>query len=277
MSIASASVCALVLAGRRSTGTPDPIAAAAGVPVKALVQINGRTMLERVVSSLHRCPEIGEIHVSLPDDVTLSGYPQLAAEFAAGALQRVPPAASPSASVREFVTARVQRQTVLATTADHPLLTSEMVQEFLRSFAASGAEAAVALTDAPRIAARYPASRRTQLRFTDGRFTGCNLFAFHGAGALHVLDFWRQIDQHRKHPWQLARALGSGTLALYLCGRLSLPNAIARLSERSGSRLHAVQLEDPHAGIDVDKLEDLQLVTSILEQRENARTEAGAL
>lgn len=271
MSTPPTAVCALVLAGRRPAGAADPVAASAGVPIKAFVPINGRSMLERVVSTLRACPSIAEIHVSLPDDVDLaSGCPALAPAFADGTLHRVAPQSSPSASVRAFATGRVLRQTVLVTTADHPLLTREMVEEFLRAWAAAAPEAAVALTDAPRIAALYPGARRTQLRFADGSFTGCNLFGFQGPGALRVLDFWGRLDGHRKQPWRFAQALGWTTLSLYLAGRLTLAAALARLSERSACRLHGVRLADPHAGIDVNKLDDLRLATWIIEQRENA-------
>jgi hypothetical protein len=143
-----------------------------------------------------------------------------------------------------------------------------MVDEFLRAFAAGGAEAGVALTDAEHIAARYPRNRRTRLMFADGRFTGCNLFAFRGAGAARVLEFWRRVDRHRKQPWRIAHALGWGTLALYLLRRLSLDEVFERFGRRVGCRLRAIRLTDPHAGIDVDTPADLQLVREIIARRE---------
>ncbi len=263
-------VSALVLAGRRGSSRSDVVAAAGGQAVKALVEINGKTMIERVITTLRESGAVTEIHLCLPDDLELAPtQSRLVAELAEKALFRAPTAFSPSASVRQFVAPRLERETVLVTTADHPLLTPVMVTEFLRGFSASGAEVAVALTRTDAIVARYPESRRTRLTFADGDFSGCNLFAFRGQGATLVLDFWRRVEQHRKQPWRIAHALGWGTLLLYLCRRLSLARLFARLSRRSGTRLHAVLLEDPHAGIDVDTVEDLRLVRSIIAQREN--------
>lgn len=265
----SGPVSALILAGRRGSGRPDVVAAAGGQAVKALVEINGKAMIDRVVTTLRQSGAVAEIHLCLPDDLDLSSSrSRVATELAEGTLFRVPTAPSPSASVRQFVAPRLAQKTVLVTTADHPLLTPAMVIEFLRGFSASGAEVAAALTRTDAIVARYPESRRTRLAFADGDFSGCNLFAFRGPGATRVLDFWRRVEQHRKQPWRIAHALGWVTLLLYLCRRLSLAALFARLSRRAGTRLHAVLLEDPHAGIDVDTVEDLQLVTSIITKRE---------
>lgn len=264
-------VTVLILAGRRTVGPPDAVAAAGGRSLKAFVDINGVPMLERVVRTLRQTQGIGEIHLCLPAETDLAeGGPGLAAALTAGDWARTVPAESPSASVGGFVAPRLDRQTVLVTTADHPLLTPEMVDEFLRAFAASGAEAGVALTDAACIAARYPRNRRTRLAFADGRFTGCNLFAFRGAGAARVLEFWRRVDRHRKQPWRIAHALGWGTLALYLLRRLSLDEVFERFGRRVGCRLRAIRLTDPHAGIDVDTPADLSLVREIITRRETA-------
>lgn len=269
MTTGAGAVTVLILAGRRTVGPPDAVATAGGRSLKAFVEINGRSMLERVVSTLRQSPGGGDIHLCLPDEVDLAeGGPGLTAVLAAGGFARAVPSESPSASVGGFVEPRLDRHTVLVTTADHPLLTPEMVDEFLRAFVASGAEAGVALTDAARIAARYPQCRRTRLAFADGRFTGCNLFAFRGAGAARVLEFWRRVDRHRKQPWRIAHALGWGTLGLYLLRRLSLDEVFDRFGRRVGCRLRAIRLSDLHAGIDVDTPDDLRLVRDIITRRE---------
>ena len=54
---------ALVLAGRRSR--EDPLAEAAGAPHRALLDIHGTPMLERVLRTLAETPCIREIIVSM--------------------------------------------------------------------------------------------------------------------------------------------------------------------------------------------------------------------
>lgn len=266
---APAPVCTLILAGRRPGVAAEPVAQAGGRSVKALVPVHGRPMIERVVSALRASPAVGALHLSLPDDVPVATEcPALARWLAEGTVRRVAPQPSPSASVLDFVAPRATAGTVLVTTGDHPLLTTAMVDEFLAGFAAAGAEAAVAVTRTEELLRRYPGSHRTKLEFRDGRYSGCNLFAFRGAGAIGVLRFWRGLDQHRKQPWRIAWAIGLWTLWLYRRRALDLAGILDRLGRRAGTRLAAITLTDPHAGIDVDSPADLALVHAILRARE---------
>jgi len=121
---------ALILAGDR--GPSDPVAQAAGVPTKAFAEIAGRPMIEYVVDALRGSGRIGEIGVSIAAD---------APELPAG-LTRFDMEATPATSAAAGVGA--MGTPLLITTAAHPLLTAEMVQDFLADFEASGAGAAAA-------------------------------------------------------------------------------------------------------------------------------------
>ena len=67
------------------------------------------------------------------------------------------------------------RVPLLVTTADHALLQTRWVEEFLAACPAS-ADVAAALARRDRVQAAVPDTRRTWLRFADGDFSGCNLF-----------------------------------------------------------------------------------------------------
>ena len=56
-------------------------------------------------------------------------------------------------------------------------------------------------------------------------------------------------------------------LARFLSRRLTLDDALERASRSIGTRLAAVQLSDAEAAVDVDRLADLELAESILEER----------
>lgn len=253
----------LVLAGSR--GAIDPVAQASNTSAKAFAGIGGHPMIEHVLATLISCGRFGPIRVSLPAGLPLAGEcPQLEKWLLSGAVLREDPAGSPSASVLQVLEKIPAGSSLVVTTGDHPLLTAEMLESFLRDFKTSGAEAAAALTSADAIRARYPETRRTALRFRDGNFTGCNLFAFAGSAGLPVVRFWRQLEQHRKKPLKVARFLGIATLLRYRFGLLTLDGALAQLGRKTGVKLQAIRLADPHAGIDVDTPDDLKLVRSIL-------------
>jgi CMP-N-acetylneuraminic acid synthetase len=63
------------------------------------------------------------------------------------------------------------------------------------------------------------------------------------------------------------RGFGWRPLVLYLLGRLSLDDALARASRVIGAKIAAVVMPQPEAAIDVDKPADLELVETILARR----------
>ena len=66
---------ALVLAGTRAGG--DPLADYAGVSHKALIEVGGRTMIERVVGALAALPAVTRIVVAIDRPELLTGLPGL--------------------------------------------------------------------------------------------------------------------------------------------------------------------------------------------------------
>ena len=62
----------------------------------------------------------------------------------------------------------------------------------------------------------------------------------------------------------IAKTLGITTLLRFLCRRLTLERAMARLSDLSGARVSAVLLPYGEAAIDVDKPDDLRVAENLL-------------
>ncbi|WP_088560215.1 nucleotidyltransferase family protein [Arboricoccus pini] len=257
---------AILLAGSRKAG--DPLAAARGVAFKCLIPILDVPMLLRVVRSLAGSSSIGRI-VLVGDASLLDVSPELGALAEAGRLITVSAETSPSRSVAAALE-RLGSWPVLVTTADHPLLTPELVERFLGDARTSGADVAAGLTPAQAILARFPGNKRTYWKFKDGRFSGANLFALQTPKAANAVLFWRRVEEERKRPWRIARLFGLRHLVAYLTGRLSLDAAFGRASSVVGARLAPVSLPVAEAAIDVDKLEDLLLVEKILRERAHA-------
>ena len=257
---------ALVLAGRR--GGEDPLARAAGVSHKCLIPVGGRPMLVRVLTALAGCRAIGLIGVSIDDPEAVAALVAGMPEDAAARVRVFTSAESPSLSVAAGIEELDQPPPLLVTTADHPLLTPELVELFVAEAALSGADLAVGMAPATSVLAAYPEAKRTWLRFRDERYTGCNLFAFLTPESRQVLEFWRRIESERKRPLRIVRAFGFTALLAYLSGRLTLAAALRRASHRVGAEVKAVILRQPEAAVDVDKEEDLALVEQILVDRQ---------
>ncbi len=256
-----ATFTAVVLAADRNA--QDPLAAAAGVCCKAMVRIDGTPMLERVVTALSASRHVDAIVISGVRREQLAGSEFLATALAAGTIRWTEPCESPSASAYNAMQSLPPGTAVLVTTADHPLLRAEIVDEFLQRSLASGADVGVGLTDYAGIRARFPAAKKTVTRFRDGGFCGCNLFSFMTPASHRVAAAWRHVEQQRKNPLRIIRQLGWWSVLRYLLGWMTLRQALDQLSRRLDVSIAPIHLPYPEAAIDVDSIADQQLVEGI--------------
>ena len=240
-------VRALVLAGARPG--VDPLAAYAGVAQKPLIPIAGTPMLARVVIAL-KSAGISRIAVSTADPQVAELARTLGCEVLAA---EAGPSLSTLAGVEALGTP------VLVTTADHALLRPEWVSRFIAD-APAWADISVLLAERAQVEAAAPGVRRTYLRFADGDWSGCNLFLARTEAALGAIRLWATLEADRKQPWRIVRRLGPLTLLRYLTRRLTLQEAITRLSALSGAKAAATPSPYGLAAIDVDKPADLDLV-----------------
>lgn len=244
-------VTAILLAGERPGG--DPFAAAMGVPAKALIPVGGVPMGERVARVLAAHPAVARVRVF-----------GTAALGKLGGIVVEPSGASIAATLRPLVAGL--DAPLLVTTADHALLTPEMLDSFVAG--ASGSDLAVGLVDQRVFAPAFPENRRTWLKFRGGAYSGANLFWIGSRAALPLIERWAAVEQQRKRGRALIGAFGPLLLLLGVALRLlTLDGALARLGRRYGVSLQAVRLPQPEACIDVDKPADLVLAEQILASR----------
>ncbi len=253
----SAQWTCLILAGQRP-GT-DRLADHFGLRWKALVPVGGEPMLTRVVRTLHSSRHIGQI-VVLTQDIDAV---KLAVEAGGGAAL-VQSGNSISLSIKAQLEAMSFAWPVLVTTADHPLLTADMLDEFLSS--ASG-DVALAMVERQVMLEQFPDAKRTWLRFWDGAYSGANLFALMSAKSLVALDLWAEAEQDRKKAWKLFLHFGPWLALRAITRTISLPKALGRAGRRLGFEATLVSMSDPVAAIDVDKVADHILAEQILSQR----------
>ncbi len=252
---------ALVLAGRR--GTSDPLDQLQTGTHPALIDVVGVPMLLRVIRSLRESERIGPIAISI-DAVSALTNPELEANHELVHHQSLD---SPSRSVRDALSGFGAGHPVLVTTADHALLTPEIIADFLDRADASRVDLAVGVVEQSVIQSAYPQTTRTYLRFREGSYSGANLFAFRTPRAALAAEFWVKAEQFRKRPWRLASVFGPVSLLLFALRRLSFDAALERGSAAIGCRVGAVRLPFAEAAIDVDRPSDLELVSKILAAR----------
>lgn len=258
-----AQVDVILLAGDRGPG--DPLAERAGVAGKTLVPVAGQAMLTRVLICVGRWPRLGRIILVVP---SLHAYDRAIDEagIELRRLIRIAPESSPSLSVLKALKAAGPSWPVVLATADHPLLDPDWLDQMVAQ--ADNGDLGVGLTRWEAVMQRFPGSRRTRYRFSDGDICGTNLFVFHTPAADRILQTWRKVEQERKRPWKIISLLGLTNLARYFAGVLSLNAGFAALSQRLGIDIQPVMLPDPLTAVDVDKAEDLALVEQVFRERD---------
>ncbi len=258
------SVPATVLAA----GTqPDPVAAAADIPHKAMLELAGRPLVNRVLDALQKARSVADIVVVTTPD---------------SAVQQILPAGvawteSSGESFVDTITAGLDyhsgHEYTLLATCDLALLTAEAVDHFVAEALDSGAELCYSMVRAERAELLYGAEDHVVVRLRDGGFTGGNL-------ALLSRDFIRRQGQRlktayagRKNPIRLTRMLGTRFIWRYITGRLTVADIAARAQQILGCEAMVVDSPYPEIGFDLDKPEHIAIAEHHLQ---GTLPEAGA-
>jgi GTP:adenosylcobinamide-phosphate guanylyltransferase len=260
------SFTAVVLAADRAPD--DPVAKAAGVRCKSLTPVCGKPMVFRVLDALSASQAVSKYILCGPPKSVVDQEPDLGTLIASGEVKWLKNQASPSSSAFHVLQTLSDVNPVLLTTADHALLSARIVDYFCSEAQSTGCDVVAGVARHETLTAAYPETKRTATRLEDGAYCGCNLFAFLTPRARLAADFWRRVENQRKNPLRVIRVLGWNAVARYLMGRLSLNEALDRISRRLGFKAGAVVLPCPEAAVDVDSVNDLKLVENIVSNRQ---------
>src|SRR5687768_5186105 len=254
---------AVVLAADRTAN--DPIAVKTGMACKAIAPVGGTPMIIRVLDALEASGMVKAIVICGPPKSVLPDCPELEKRIECGRVLWLPNLDSPSRSANSGLAQIDQGAPVLLTTADHALLTPSIVRYFLSKSQAGGSDATVGVVRHEDVAAAFPGVKRTVIRLRDGGVCGCNLYAFLNQDGRGLVSFWQRAEDLRKQPWRLiGQTFGVTTVLFYLLGLLTIDKGLNAVRAKTGIRVQPVFLPYPQAGVDVDKVEDMLLVESVL-------------
>jgi GTP:adenosylcobinamide-phosphate guanylyltransferase len=251
---------ALVLAGQRPG--IDPMAAQFGTQMKALIPVAGELMLNRVLMALLDAPEVARIVVLAQNTLELRAHPDLVWAMEEQRVTFRVSGPTISGSVLGAVKDPEIGLPLLVTTADNVMLTSDTVAEFVAGAGASDVSAA--FVERGNLERAVGPNKRTWLAFKGGAYTGANLFALTGAGAVNALKFWETVEADRKSVLRLAAHFGPVLMVKLLLRRMTLTEALTAAGAKLGASAAPVVLSDGRMGVDVDKPEDHALAERLL-------------
>jgi len=249
---------AVVLAGSRPG--VDPFAQIYGTDLKALIPVGGKPMVQRPVETLLANSNVDSIRVlaQQPERIraVLPSDPRISVETSGDTI---------ASTLEKMCVDPNTHWPILVTTADHALLTPEMVADFLAKSA--GADIAIGVVAREALMKRLPQTQRTWLKFRGGAYSGANLFLLGGPNVRSTLELWRSSEQNRKKAWRMLLTVGllAGTGALLRVR--TLQQTLDSVGRKLNLNIRAVEMSDPLAAVDVDKPADHELVTAILKGR----------
>ena len=260
-----ATYTALVLAASR--GNLDPLAKAGGVSHKCFIDIAGQPMLRRVVAAVMASPRVKRTIVAIEPGSMAEAREILAPLPGADSIDYVPSRENIGTSVAAV--AEEALLPLIITTGDNALHTEEMVTYFCDSLDYVTEDAALGLTPAEAVLAKYPEGNRAFHRFRDGAFSSCNLYAILSPAGLDAARVFNSGGQFGKKPKRLIGAFGLFAFLLYKSRLFTLRTVLRTLSRGIGVSTAPVLMPFAEGPIDVDREVDWALANRIVAARES--------
>lgn len=243
-----------ILAGGKAK--PDMLALT-GEENRAMVVVQGKRLLDRVVDALRGAPRIGEIAV-------VGGVPPSAS------YRQIPDCGGFVENVFASLEPALDAPYLLIATADLPFLTPENVAEFVDSALEiaqqTGATILYPIVPVANCYAAYPNVKRTSLKIREGAFTGGNLMLVNPAALKAQRQRIADAYAARKSPVRLALMLGLGTVFRLALSQLASPKLLtlpfleSRVSRLLGTTARAVICNNPAIATDLDRPSDFEAV-----------------
>jgi molybdopterin-guanine dinucleotide biosynthesis protein A len=234
-------------------------AAEAKASIKALIRLNGTTILERTLQAVREAPNVHRVVVVGPTDVR----PAISAQYAAGFVEEGD--SGPENIFRGLEWLReanggTSAERAMVMTTDLPFLTGEHVSGFLAA-CPEGADVSVPVYDRTDIEPRFPDWGAEYVALKDGNWaTGC-AFLVNPAHLIANRKHIEDIFAARKSQIAMGRLLGLGFVVKFLTHRLAVTDILRRCEQILGCSAAAVRGAAPELCFDLDSVDDLRYAT----------------
>ena len=257
-------------AGGRITGD---FAQMAGTEVKALISLDGQTILKRTIEALQATKRVGRLVVIGPpaalEEAGNAGVEGQLAEGASGPdnilsglkwLQQtsLQETSSQQTSLPQTASQNPSSQAtarVLIVTTDLPFLTAQTLNTFLDACPAE-ADVAIPILTQQEYETRFPGTVNEFVRLKDGSFTIGSVFMLNSATLLQIETHLRALFEARKNQWQTARLVGFSTILQFATRQLTIARLEARVSAIAKCHGVAVQHMPAELAYDIDHSAD---------------------
>ena len=229
---------------------------------KALIDIAGKPMIQWVLDALS--------DAKLVDNVIIIGLSPKSGLTCKKPLHFISNQgrmlANIVAGVNKSLELNKKNKYVLVVSSDIPALKAEMVDWLVETCMETQDDLYYGVCPKAVMEARFPNSRRTYTHLKDMDVCGADINISHVRNATEHLDMWEQLIGNRKSPLKQASIIGWGTLLGLFLRRLTLDDAVRRVSERIGIQGRAIVWSQAEPCMDIDKPHQLELLREDLEK-----------
>jgi hypothetical protein len=221
------------------------------------VPIGGKPMVRWPVEALLASDRFSQVRVLAQEPerigAALPAHPKLVVEQSA---------ASIAATLETLCFDPTVRWPLFVTTADHVLLDAGMIDELCDL--GEPADIAIGVVERDNLMARLPQSRRTWIRFAPAHSAAPTCSCSAGRRSCRRWSCGGRSSRIERKPGRCCGRSGRSTSLARHCACARSTRLWTGSGAGSGAKVEAVDLSDPLAAVDVDKLADHGLVETLL-------------
>jgi NDP-sugar pyrophosphorylase family protein len=241
----------------------DPLAEYTQGKPKAVIPIAGRPMVSYVVHALAGSRYVKHLVIVALD-------PTLDLQFSVP-VEHVPDAggllANAEAGLQYALNRYPDLDAVLMCSSDVPTITSSIIDAYIEECLQTDHDLYYTVVERSVMEARFPESRRSYVHLREGDFAGGDVFLMRPSLTVSHRDLLRELAAARKSVLRQARMIGLPTFLKLVLRRLSLNEAVQRVSQVLNLYARVVPFTYAEVGMDVDKPFQLEIVRAELEAR----------
>ncbi len=254
---------AVVIAG----GVPDvedPLYSFTQGEPKAFLDIAGKPMIQWVFDALDAASLVERLVVVGLSDLRHCQAQKWVATLPSqgGILENI------RAGVAKLMEFNPEINHVLVVSSDIPGLTPQAIDWLVSTVAQSDEDVYYNVITRQVMEARYPHSNRSYARLRDMEVCGGDMNVVRATMVMKNEELWQKIIESRKNVFKQARLIGYATLLLLLLRRITLADAVARVTRRLRLTGRAIVCPYAEVGMDVDKPHQLEIMRQDLARKE---------
>lgn len=223
--------------------------------LKSLLKLGAKPLISYVISSLEQTAAVKKIIIVCPPGAkeSFSTFGHQVLEVGGSLMGKIATAFK-----------LTDTEMVLVASSDIPFITAAMVEKFLAACSESDVDFYYPIVPKDLTERKFPQTKRTYLKLTDGVFTGGNIHLIKKDAFLKNINLAEKVFSLRKSPIGLLGLLGWRFVLKFFLGRLTIKELEAKAGALLAAKVKAVICDDPEIGVDIDKPEDWQMAHAYL-------------